>query len=74
MARSNGRKGPRRAAAILLVYGAVVSAFLATIDKAHAASPQDQFWQYGRYLTFSLLTDRSRSSTTGSEIQLRNVG
>ncbi len=43
--------------AVILVYGAVSSAFLATVDAAPPPSTQEPFWQYGRHLTVSLLSD-----------------
>jgi len=42
--------------AVILVYGAVASAFLATVDAA-SPSTQDPVWHYGRHLTVSLLSD-----------------
>lgn len=44
--------------AVILVYGAVASAFLATVDSGSSPpSQQEPFWQYGRHLTVSLLVD-----------------
>lgn len=43
--------------AVVLVYGAVASAFLATVDSGSPPSQQEPFWRFGRDLTVSLLGD-----------------
>jgi len=43
--------------AMLLVFGAVASAFLLTIDKMRDTSQATDLWHYGRYLTVALLTE-----------------
>jgi hypothetical protein len=43
--------------AVVLVYGAMAGAFLATVDMKPPPSPQEPLLLYGRHLTASLLSD-----------------